>query len=920
MVGQTVSHYEVLEELGRGGMGAVYKARDTMLGRVLAIKILRPDIANATRERRFIQEAKAASSLNHPNIVTIYEIFHAGEAPCIAMEYVSGITLEQALEAGPMGLRKGLDCAVQIADALAKAHAAGIVHRDIKPSNIIVADTGQVKILDFGLAKLTQTASEDESGERLTQDGRVVGTPPYLSPEQARAEKVDARSDIFSFGTVLYEMFTGKRPFERASNVEMLAAVVQDRPKRIRAIVRDLPAPLEEVIAKCLEKDVSKRFQRMDDVRDALEAVRQRETLDRLLSVRSAVPARWRSWKIWIPAAALAAGGAGFALWSAAIDRGPKPAPVLTRVTSDEGLTTDPAVSPDGKYLAYASDRGGETLDIWIQPLTGGAAVRLTTHPADDHEPSFSPDGSKIAFRSERDGGGVYVKSILGGDERLIVRKGRRPRFSPDGKWIAYWTGFSTGDPTSPGSNAIFIVPAEGGVPRQMATQFESALYPVWSPDGEALLFLGADHTRPAQANVALSGNRPFNRVDWWIAKMNGSPPAKTGAHDALSKQGPSVWASAGAGIAPEAWQRKRNEVIFSASMAATNTFRDAVNLWSIPLSRKSGRPAGAARQLTFGTAVEVRPVLATSGDLFFTSAELKTNLWMLPVNANTGAVTGELRQLTKGAAFHGQPAAALGDDKVVYYSTRSGNMDIWILDLRTGKESQLTSTPLAEASPLISADGATVYYSIYGKREAYLMAAQGGEATKICDDCGTWDVSHDGARVLYWYSVQKPMVSIGMLHLPSGRKSELIEYSEYSLYQPHFSPDDRWIAFVAKIGQDRSRIYITPFRASTMHGGDAWVAVTDGENLDDKPRWSPDGNLIYFTSERDGFRCIWAQRLDPATKRSVGPPFSVFHFHTSRRSLMNVGLGPLEISVARNALIFNLGEITGNIWRASGL
>lgn len=921
MVGQTVSHYEVLEELGRGGMGAVYKARDTMLGRVLAIKLLRPDIANTTRERRFIQEAKAASSLNHPNIVTIYEIFHSGEAACIAMEYVSGKTLEHVLEAGPMPLRKGLDCAVQIADALAKAHAAGIVHRDIKPSNIIVTDTGLVKILDFGLAKLTQTASEDESGERLTQDGRVVGTPPYLSPEQAKAEKVDARSEIFSFGTVLYEMFTGKRPFERASNVEMLAAVVQDRPKKIRSIAKDLPSPLEDIISKCLEKNVEKRFQRMEDVRDALDAVRQRETLDRLLWVSTTTPARWRSWKLWIPAAALAAGAAGFVLWSAVIDRAPRHAPVLTRMTSDEGLTTDPAVSPDGKYLAYASDRGGETLDIWIQPLAGGEAVRLTTHPADDHEPSFSPDGSKIAFRSERDGGGVYVKSIVGGDERLIVRKGRRPRFSPDGKWIAYWTGFSTGDPTSPGSNAIFIVPSDGGVPKQMAPQFESALYPVWSPDGNALLFLGADHTRPARANVALSGtNRPVNRVDWWIAKMDGSPPVKTGVHDALIKQGLSVWASAGAGIAPEAWQRNRNEVIFSASMAATNAFRDTVNLWSIPLSRKSGRPADAARQLTFATAVEFRPALTASGDLFFASAELKTNLWMLPVDANTGAVTGELQQLTKGAAFHGQPAAALGGNKVVYYSTKSGNMDIWILDLETGKESQLTSTPIAEASPLISADGSTVYYSIYGKREAYLIAARGGEATKICDDCGAWDVSHDGTRILYWYSIQRPMVSIGMLHLPSGQKSELIQYPEYSLYQPHFSPDDRWIAFVAKIGQDRSRIYITPFRTSMTHGGDAWVAVTDGENLDDKPRWSPDGNLMYFTSERDGFRCIWAQRLDPMTKRSLGPPFSVYHFHTSRRSLMNVGLGPLEISVARNALIFNLGEITGNIWRASGL
>jgi serine/threonine protein kinase len=202
MVGQTLSHYEVLRELGRGGMGAVYEARDILLDRLLAIKVLHPDLANPTRERRFIQEAKADSSLNHPNIVTIYEIFHAGTAPCIAMEYVTGETLEKHLEQGPMPLRRGLNCAIQIADALSKAHQSGIVHRDVKPSNIMIMATGLVKILDFGLAKLTQISEELDTGRHLTQEGRVVGTPPYLSPEQAQAEKVDARSDIFSFGAV----------------------------------------------------------------------------------------------------------------------------------------------------------------------------------------------------------------------------------------------------------------------------------------------------------------------------------------------------------------------------------------------------------------------------------------------------------------------------------------------------------------------------------------------------------------------------------------------------------------------------------------------------------------------------------------------------------------------------------------------
>jgi serine/threonine protein kinase len=919
MIGQKISHYEVMEELGRGGMGAVYKARDLLLDRVLAIKILRPDIANATRERRFIQEAKTASSLNHPNIVTIYEIFHVGEAPCIAMEFISGDTLEKHLESGPLELRNGLSQAIAIADALTRAHAAGIVHRDIKPSNVMITSTGLVKILDFGLAKLTEVSDESAGHEHLTLDGRVVGTPPYLSPEQAKAEKVDARSDIFSLGAVMYEMFTGHRPFERESNIEMLSAVVQDQPKKPRSFAEGLPANLEKIILRCLEKKPERRFQQMEDVREALEAVRQSETLTRLLAVHGS-RSRWRSWRIWAPAGVIGAALLTTAVWwtqnrTASV----KSAPHLTRITYDDGLTTDPAVSPDGKFLAYASDRGSDALDIWIKPVSGGEPTRLTNHPADDREPTFSPDGSTIAFRSEREGGGIYVTSILRAQDRLIARKGRRPRFSPDGKWLAYWAGFSTGDPTSPGSNKIFILPWGEGAPRQLVPDFESALYPVWSPDGKRVLFLGANSgASRAPAGTLTGTNRPVNRMDWWIATLDDSPPVKTGVHADVLKQGLSVWASSGAGIAPEAWEGQQNRVIFSASFGNADTFRDAVNVWSIPLSSRRWHAAGPAQQITSGSAFESRPALAASGDVYFCSAETRTGIWQLPVNAKTGKVMGELSRLTKGSAFYGQPAVATDGSRVVYYSTKSGNMDVWSLDLSNGTETQLTSTPVGEFAPQISADGSTVYYSIYGKREVYSVAAKGSEPTKICEDCGTWDVSHDGTKILYWYSTAKPLVSIGMAQLPGGEKIEIIQHAEYSLYQPHFSPDDRWITFLAKTGQDRSRVYVVPFKGAVRHVLGDWIPVTDGENLDDKPRWSPDGNLLYFTSERDGFRCIWAQRLDAASKRPAGAPFGVYHFHTSRRSLMNVGLGPLEISVAPNALVFNLGEITGNIWRVS--
>ena len=292
LTGQTLSHYRIEKKIGEGGMGVVYKARDTHLDRFVAIKVLPPErVADTERKRRFVQEAKAASALNHANIVHVYDIDQADGTDFIAMEYVAGKTLDQRIGHRGLRLNDALKYAVQIADALAKAHSAGIVHRDLKPTNIMVNEDGVVKVLDFGLAKLTEQVQADESastltvdaeGRPITEEGVIVGTVAYMSPEQAEGKKIDARSDIFSLGSVLYEMVTGQKAFQGTSKMSTLSAILHQEPKPVSGITPTIPADLEKLINRCLRKDPAKRFQHMDDVKVALDELKEDSDSGRL--------------------------------------------------------------------------------------------------------------------------------------------------------------------------------------------------------------------------------------------------------------------------------------------------------------------------------------------------------------------------------------------------------------------------------------------------------------------------------------------------------------------------------------------------------------------------------------------------------------------------------------------------------------
>jgi len=388
-------------------MGEVYRAIQSSLGRQVAIKVLPAEkVADPERKQRFVQEAKSASSLNHPNIITIYDIGQAEGVDFISMELVSGKALDRLIPRHGMRLNDALKYAIQIADALARAHAAGIVHRDLKPGNIMVNEDGLVKVLDFGLAKLTEPnpAGGDESTRTMrptTEEGTIVGTIAYMSPEQAEGKKVDARSDIFSFGSVFYEMVTGSQPFHGDTKASTLAAILKDNPRPARQLVDGLPGEVEKLISRCLRKEVNQRCQHMDDVKIVLEELKE-ESDSGVLGTGATAMAKPRRRLMWVlsVAAALLIVTAG--LWFRP-KGGPQGGPLtVVPLTSYPGNELSPSFSPDGAQVAFAWDgEKQDNWDIYVKQIGVEPPYRLTNDPAMDYGPAWSPDGRFIAFLRE---------------------------------------------------------------------------------------------------------------------------------------------------------------------------------------------------------------------------------------------------------------------------------------------------------------------------------------------------------------------------------------------------------------------------------------------------------------------------------------------------------------------------------------
>jgi Tol biopolymer transport system component len=585
--------------------------------------------------------------------------------------------------------------------------------------------------------------------------------------------------------------------------------------------------------------------------------------------------------------------------------------PTLTRITTDSGLTAYPALSSDGKLLVYASDRASNgNLDIWMQQTDGGNPIRLTTSDADDLEPAFSPDGSHIVFRSERDGGGVYVIPALGGVERRLADRGRSPRFSPDGKWIAYWVG----DQSYFGHRQIFVIPATGGQPRAIQPEFFFASRPVWSPDGEHVLFRGARDPKAAETGD----------FDWWVSSLEGGSAVRTGASELLRQSKLAAMERSqlvgGFGVEPSEWTR--DSIVFSASSGSAGL---SGSLWQVTIDSRY-RIHGPVQRLTSGTENELQPS-AAGAYIAFATVTQSENIWSLPIAPNSGTVSGRPQQLTTSAAANIMPVPSADGRKVAFASNRTGNLHIWMEDIGTGTEVPLTSTPFNDLPWLLNADGSRLIYCVFGAPTASadrgcFIRAKNEAARRFCENCPVSSIldwfDHD-RKILYKKGITAE-TEFDLRDIDSGRETVLLHHPKYNVTAARFSPDDRWMSFQIVIdAATRRQIFITPIRNGVAASESEWVPITDGSGLDRNAVWSPDGNLLYFLSERDGFRCVWAQRLSAVTRHPSGAPFAVYHFHQARRSLMPAQeVGRIGLSVTRDKIIFSMAETNGNIWLAN--
>jgi Tol biopolymer transport system component len=723
LIGRRIGNYEILELIGVGGMGEVYLAHDARLDRQIALKLLPEQFtADPAQVERFEREARAASALNHPNIITIHEIGQDGDTHFITTEFVRGNTLREIIAEGRLQLRESLTIASQIANALAAAHAAGIVHRDIKPENVMVRDDGLVKLLDFGLAKLVGEKKELENEEihapsfplspalpvsQTTDPRMLMGTLAYFSPEQARGDQVDHRTDIFSLGVALYEMIVGTRPFKGETPSATLDAILNRSPELIATKHPGLKSIFERAIAK--EREA--RYQTAGEMQADLQRLAQelasipagRVGFQRLPpeSLRSL-----RAKAVWAFIVIVALLAIRIFLPGRNAENPPTPAHWIdahsTRITHQEMEGLFPSLAPDGRSLVYASRAAGNW-DIYWRELGGGKIRNLTEDcQEDDTQPAFSPDGEWIAFRSQREGGGVFVMSVTGESVRRLTPTGHyyHPAWSPDGREILC-TRERVDDPAerTAGQRKVWAFTTRDG--RERLITSDDAAQPQWSPHGR---------------RIAYWGNRQKTQRDIWTMPALGGEPVDV-TNDKYLDWNP-VWSPDG------------KYLYFLSDRAG------GMKLFRVALDEESGKVSGEIERVLTPEGYVIRHLtFARNGDLAYAALVQRKTLRKVAFDPARGGVAGEPNQLAADSLLLDDPDVSPDGQWIVCRNLREGQENILLLKSDgAGEPRLLTNDAYKDRGPRWSPDGRRIafYSNRSGAWEIWTINRDGGDKQRL--------------------------------------------------------------------------------------------------------------------------------------------------------------------------------------------